>query len=175
MKKRVLAMIFAAFMALSLTACGGDSSASGTDSASEGAPAESQQEETPEEPSEPEPTDSGAVDDYDVTIGDCTFGTDLDGNKIIVVNYGFTNNSDETIAPFVAVTMNAFQDGVQLDMAIVADASVYDASIGQKQLKPGASLTGCQNAYVLSSESPVEIEVGPFIGNPVLFKTFEVQ
>lgn len=173
MRKKALAMIFASFMALSLVACGSDTSASDTPATS-GEPAETQQE-TAEEPAEPETTDSGAVGDYDVTIGDCAFTTDIDGNNVIIVNYDFTNNSDEDIAPFVGISMTAFQDGVQLDAAFVMDTSVYDAGVGQKQLKPGASLTGCQNAYVLTSTSPVEVEVGPLFGDPVLFKTFDVQ
>lgn len=173
MRKRALAMIFAAFMALSLVACSSDTSASDTP-ATGGETAETQQETT-EEPTEPETTDSGAVGDYDVTIGDCAFTTDIDGNNAIIVNYDFTNNSDEDIAPFVGISMTAFQDGVQLDAAFVMDTSVYDAGVGQKQLKPGASLTGCQNAYVLTSTSPVEVEVGPLFGDPVLFKTFDVQ
>lgn len=173
MRKKALAMIFASFMALSLVACGSDTSASDTPATS-GEPAETQQE-TAEEPAEPETTDSGAVGDYDVTIGDCAFTTDIDGNNAIIVNYDFTNNSDEDIAPFVGISMTAFQDGVQLDAAFVMDTSVYDAGVGQKQLKPGASLTGCQNAYVLTSTSPVEVEVGPLFGDPVLFKTFDVQ
>ena len=173
MRKKALAMIFASFMALSLVACGSDTSASDTPATS-GEPAETQQE-TAEEPAEPETTDSGAVGDYDVTIGDCAFTTDIDGNNAIVVNYDFTNNSDEDVAPFVGISMTAFQDGVQLETAFVMDTSVYDAGIGQKQLKPGASLTGCQNAYVLTSTSPVEVEVGPLFGDPVLFKTFDVQ
>lgn len=128
-----------------------------------------------QEEQEPEKTDSGVVGDYDVTIGDCAFTTDIDGNNAIIVNYDFTNNSDEHIAPFVGISMTAFQDGVQLDAAFVMDTSVYDAGVGQKQLKPGASLTGCQNAYVLTSTSPVEVEVGPLFGDPVLFKTFDVH
>lgn len=170
MRKRALALIFAAFMALSVTACGNSTSPQG----STGGDAAETQQETPEEPEEPAKTDSGAVGDYDVTIGDCAFGTDYEGNKMIVVNYDFTNNSEETIAPLWALSVQAFQDGVQLDVAIALDTSVYDAGVAQKELKPGASMTGCQSAFVLTSESPVEVEVAPLIGDPVLFKTFEV-
>lgn len=169
MRKRALTLIFAAFMALSVTACG--NSTSPQDSTG-GDAAEAQQETQPEEPAQ---TDSGAVGDYDVTIGDCAFGTDYEGKKMIVVNYDFTNNSKETIAPLWALSVQAFQDGVQLDVAIALDASVYDAGVAQKELKPGASMTGCQSAFVLTSESPVEVEVSPLIGDPVLFKTFEVS
>lgn len=166
MRKRALALIFAAFMAL--TACGNSTSPQGS---AGGDTDQTQQETQPEEPAQ---TDSGAVGDYDVTIGDCAFGTDYEGNKMIVVNYDFVNNSDETIAPLWALSVQAFQDGVQLDVAIALDTSVYDAGVAQKELKPGASMTGCQSAFVLTSESPVEVEVAPLIGDPVLFKTFEV-
>lgn len=170
MRKRALTMIFAAFMALSVAACGNSTSPQD----STGGDAAETQQETPEKPEEPAQTDSGAVGDYDVTIGDCAFGTDYEGNKMIVVNYDFTNNSEETIAPLWALSVQAFQDGVQLDVAIALDTSVYDAGVAQKELKPGASMTGCQSAFVLTSESPVEVEVAPLIGDPVLFKTFEV-
>lgn len=168
MRKRALTLIFAAFMALSVTACGNSTATQGSTGEDT---AQTQQETQPEEPAQ---TDSGAVGDYDVTIGDCAFGTDYEGNKMIVVNYDFINNSDETIAPLWALSVQAFQDGVQLDVAIALDTSVYDAGVAQKELKPGASMTGCQSAFVLTSESPVEVEVAPLIGDPVLFKTFEV-
>ena len=166
MKKKVLIVVFAAFMALSLSACGETTTTSQTQ--------DQKSEEQAEQQAEPEKTDTGAVGSYDVKIGDCSFGEDYEGNKMIVVNYDFTNNSDEAIMPLVAVNMKAFQDGVELEYAIAMDASVYDAGIGQKEVKPGASITGCQNAYVLTSSSPVEIEVGELMGDPVLFKTFDV-
>lgn len=171
MRKKALAMIFAAFMAMSLVACG--NSTSPQDSTG-GETAETQQE-TPEEPAEPATTDSGAVGDYDVTIGDCAFGTDYEGNNMIVVNYDFTNNSEETIAPIWALSIQAFQDGVELEIAMVLDDTVYDAAIAQKELQPGASMSGCQSAFVMTSDSPVEVEVAPLIGDPVLFKTFDIQ
>lgn len=178
MKKRVLAMIFAAFMALALTACGGDTSTTSNTPATDtpSTSAEGTEETTePEEAQEPETTDAGTVGDYQVAIGDCAFGTDYEGNKMIVINYDFTNNGSEGVMPLIGVSMKAFQDGVELETAIAMDATVYDAGIAQKEVKPGASLAGCQNAYVLTSESPVEVEVGPLFGDAVLFKTFEVQ
>lgn len=171
MKKKFLAMVFASFMLLS--ACGGNTTdqqaGTSTDTGTDTSAEETQAEETPQL------ADSGAVGDYDVTIGDCAFGEDYEGNKMIVVNYDFTNNSDEAIMPLIGVTMQAFQDGIELELAIAMDDSVYDAAIGQKEVKPGATLTGCQNAYVLTSDSPVEVEVSETFGDVVLTKTFEVQ
>lgn len=128
---------------------------------------------TPTEPTAA--ADTGTIGKYDVKIGDCAFGEDYEGNKMIVVNYDFTNNSEDTVMPLMALEGKAFQDGVQLELAIAFDSSVYDAGIEQKELKPGASLSGCQKAYVLSSESPVEFEFGELFGSPVLTKTFEVK
>lgn len=166
MKKKALLIVFAVFMALSLAACGETTTTADTQG--------QKSEQQTEQQAEPEKTDTGAVGSYDVTIGNCSFGEDYEGNKMIVVNYDFTNNSDEAIMPLIAVNMKAFQDGVELEYAIAMDASVYDAGIGQKEVKPGASITGCQNAYVLTSSSPVEIEVSELMGDPVLFKTFDV-
>lgn len=117
---------------------------------------------------------SGKVGDFDVKIGDCTFGEDYDGNKMIVISYDFTNNGDQNATPIFDLVTKAFQDGVSLETAIAMDSSVYDAGICQKEIQPGGSIENCQIAFVLTSESPVEFEIGPFLGDSVLFKTFEV-
>ena len=117
----------------------------------------------------------GAIGEYYVSIGDCSFTTDYKGNKVIVINYDFTNNSSETVAPIWEIRGIAFQDGVQLETAIVLNNSVYDAGIEQKSIRPGITLTGCQVAYVLTSDSPVEFEMGALFGNSVLKKTFHVS
>ena len=117
----------------------------------------------------------GAIGEYYVSIGDCSFTTDYNGNKVIVINYDFTNNSSETVAPIWEVRGKAFQDGVQLESAVVINNSAYDAGIEQKNIRPGISLPGCQVAYVLTSDSPVEFEMGAMFGKPVLTKTFDVR
>lgn len=117
----------------------------------------------------------GEVGNYYVAIGDCAFAEDYHGNNVIVISYDFTNNSDETVTPLWELSTTAFQDGIELDIAFVFDNSVYDAGIAQKKIRPGVTLTGCQEAYVLISDSPVEFEVGPLFGDPVLEKVFDVN
>ena len=117
----------------------------------------------------------GDVGDFYVSIGECTFTSDYDGNKAIVINYDFTNNSDETVVPLWKTSCRAFQDGIELDSAFIFDGSVYDAGIEQKNIRPGVTLTGCQKAYVLISDSPIEFEMGPIWGDPVLQKTFTIN
>lgn len=172
MRKRLLALVFAAFMAFTVTACsseGGDSAGNENDNGT-GDEQEQQQEE------EPEVLDAGDLGDFYVAIGDCAFATDYDGNPVIIVNYDFTNNSDETVSPSIALLASAFQDGIELETAFVVDESVYDGSVDDLEVRPGATLTGCQSALELTSQSPVEFEIEEFLGDgEVLMKTFEVQ
>ena len=66
---------------------------------------------------------------------------------------------------------------MELETAFVMDDTVYDAGIGQKEIKPGVTLEDCQDAYILESESPVEFEVSELISfsDEKLEKTFDVQ
>ncbi len=178
MKKKILALIITALMCLSMAACG--SAPSGETSSPQSQTSSSQSSTTSSQTSEAQPEalpSSGEIGDYTVTIQDCFFENDHEGKKTIIVNWDFTNNSDEPIMPFTAVQLDAFQDGVELEIGLLISDN-YDSGIAQKQVKPGASLTGCQSAFVLSSESEVEVEVSKFpsIGDSaVLAKTFNVE
>lgn len=124
-----------------------------------------------------ENTSEGNLGDYYVKIKGCTFAKDYEGKKIIIINYDFTNNSDETIAPFLAVHGTAFQDGIELDTALTLDSSTYDIGRAQKEVKSGTTIEDCQDGFVLSSTSPVEYEMSKLISfsDETLEKTFEVQ
>lgn len=95
---------------------------------------------------------------YAVTIDKCTAATTYDGKAAIYVDYTFTNNSQKATEPIAAVSCQAFQNGVQLDTAILTNTTGYDAANGMKEIKSGASLT-FQEAYVLDDTSTVSIEV----------------
>lgn len=120
--------------------------------------------------------DEGEVGDYYIKLGECTFGTDYDGNKVVVLHYDYTNNSEKTNSAIWSVTVDAYQDGIELDSLVLTfDDSTYDAGIAQTDVKPGYTMEDCQKAFKLRSDSPIEIEVKPFVGDPVLFKTVNVQ
>ncbi|MDD4592835.1 MAG: DUF5067 domain-containing protein [Parabacteroides sp.] len=119
----------------------------------------------------------GDIGDYHVKILDASFTKDYNGTPAIVVNFEFTNNSEDAEMFLSSTNVTAYQDGVELDIAMIMNASVYDAGLAQKKIKPGVSLV-VQSAFVLASDSPVEIEVAKFIsfGNdPILTKTFNLQ
>ena len=132
----------AALAPFALSGCGGSSS-----SADDSAPAEAQ----PAESQVSEPTQS----DYAVTIDGSTVTTDYEGAPAIIVDYTFTNNSEEDTSFAVACSQKAFQNGVQLENAIVTE----DLGNGyMAEIKPGSTTTA-RIAYSLTDESDVTVEV----------------
>lgn len=114
--------------------------------------------------------EEGNVGDYYVVLKDCSIVKDYDGNDALLVNYSFTNNSEETTSGLVAVYLQAFQDGVELEIATV-EGRTYDE---QKDIRPGVTMDTCQAAYVLTSDSPVEVEVSDMWSDPTVGKVYEV-
>ena len=119
---------------------------------------------------------SGKVGDYTVVIKSATVTTDYEGNPAIVVNYNWTNGSTETKMALTAVLAKAFQDGVQLDSAMMLSDN-YTPNTAT-ELKPGASLD-VQAAFVLrNTTSPVEFELSEafaFDNDQVVAKTFDIK
>ena len=93
---------------------------------------------------------------YGVTIDDCRVTEDYRGNPAAVVTYTFTNNSDEATSPAVAVHAKAFQNGTELELAVVADAEESGKSMNE--VKPGSSIT-YESAYELADMSDLTVEV----------------
>ena len=108
---------------------------------------------------------SGAVTvgDYTVEIKDAFKAADYEGKDAIVITYTWTNNSEETTSAMVSLMEKAFQDGVQLDNAILYDVDGYDPAPYMAEIRPGVSLD-VQEAFVLRSGSPVEVEVSDLFG-----------
>lgn len=101
-----------------------------------------------------------ADSDFTVTVDDCTVTEDYEGNPAIVVTYTWTNNSDESVASDIALTVDAYQNGVELDSVYVLDNDDdFDLDAESNKVKPGGTQTA-QVAYKLSDETTdVEIEV----------------
>ena len=140
----VVALAAAVAAPLTLTACGGGASEPQADA--ETAPEEQAQEAEPEEAPQSK---------YAVTIDGSTVTTDYEGNPAMIVDFTFTNNSDEATSFAVACSQKAFQNGVQLETAIVMD----DLGNGyMAEIKPGAT-TQARLAFSLADESDVTVEV----------------
>lgn len=127
-------------------------------------------------PDTDENTSSGNLGDYDVEIKSAITTTDYEGNPAIVVTYSWTNNSDETTSCMASVIASAFQDGVELETAIIMDDSVFDANPYMKDVRPGTTID-IQQAFELTSSSNVEIEITELFSfdDKAVTETFQIQ
>lgn len=104
-----------------------------------------------------------SVGGYTVSIVSHKITEDYEGKKAVLFELGFTNNSDRTTSFISSIDFSAFQNGVELETAILTND---DSGIGASQMrniKPGAG-TSVKIAFVLTSDtSPVEIEIEEFM------------
>ena len=119
---------------------------------------------------------SGTLGNYAVQIHDCEFTTDYLGNPAILIDFSFTNNSEENVSATVALQYMGFQNGVQLEYAYFTDEAIYNSDDLSKDVQPGASID-LTVAYSLTSDTaPVEFEVSELFSfdNKMLGKTYVV-
>lgn len=106
---------------------------------------------------------SGDLGDYHVEVKDAALAADYAGNPAIVITYSWTNNSSDTISAMAAILEKAFQNGVQLDEAIIGDDSVYDMAAQTRDIRPGTTID-VECAYLLTSDTAaVEFELSEFV------------
>ncbi|MBE6745876.1 MAG: DUF5067 domain-containing protein [Ruminococcaceae bacterium] len=91
--------------------------------------------------------------------------------KLVVVVFTFTNKSDEAICFNDAIDVQAFQNGVELNLYIATNIpGQVDVRDSYKELKPGASYD-VPKAYILDdTENSVEIELSnQFVFEPITY------
>lgn len=160
--KKLLAFILCLTMLVSFTAC--SNSESKTPPAPD-EPPESQGKEQSKEPAQSgKMIGSGDLGDYHVEIKSASLAKDYEGNPAIIITYAWTNNSEETTSAMVPIMEQAFQDGVELEVAILVNVDGYDPGSSMKEVRPGTTID-IQSAFVLTSEtSTVEFEITEFLG-----------
>lgn len=146
-----------------------DESGTSTESTTQSSQAteEKTQATTQEQPS------SGS--DYTVTIDGASIGTDYAGAPCIIVNYTFTNvSNDEPISFLWAVSDGVYQNGVECESAILSDATDKYSN----DIKKGVSI-GVTRAYKLNdTTTDVEVTVldKQFFGDDIVLaeRTFSI-
>ncbi len=118
---------------------------------------------------------TGIIDDkYYVEVLSARKSKDYSGKDVVIIDYRYTNNSDETTSFMFACNAQAFQNNVELESAIVTGDKSYSSENTLKDIKPGGTIE-VQKAYVLQDNSPVTVEVGPlfsFDEGAVISKVF---
>ena len=162
--------VVAALLAFTLCACGGEE----TTNTSDPEPVSPAPTET-EEPEQAAPSSTATLGDYTVEIGDAFMATDWEGNPALVVTYTWTNNSDSATSAMSALYDKAFQDSVQLEIAMMDVVEGYDSGASMLEVQPGGTHT-YQQAYVCTSTtSPVQVTVEELFGDGTTAeKTFDI-
>ncbi len=158
--KKLLAIITAITLVLSLAACGGTTTSQGSQDA--------------------EGTESvdNKLGSYSVDIKSCRISEDFEGKPIVIITYGFTNNGENSAAFYTSVSTEAFQNGIGLNECYFAeDGANYNSENQTKEIKTGATLD-VEVAYNLNdTETDVEVEVTEWISlsDKKLTKTFSIK
>ena len=113
---------------------------------------------------------------YEVTIDSASIEANpYTGDRALIVNCTFTNNSEENAAPDVALHIQAFQDGIELDPDFF-DSSSYDSMSASREVQPGNTYE-FQKAFVLTNEtSSIDVSVSELFaldGGTLAEKTFD--
>ncbi|MCL1837810.1 MAG: DUF5067 domain-containing protein [Propionibacteriaceae bacterium] len=95
--------------------------------------------------------------EYAVTIDTAVFVKDYDDAPAVVVDFTFKNDSEKDANFLTSVTCKAFQNGAELESAIIADNNVYDSGLSMLDMKPGVE-GKVQSAWVLSDTSLLSVE-----------------
>lgn len=132
----------------------------------------SEPEQEPE--SEAEPDFGGTLGDYEVSILSARLAEDYEGNPAVIVKFEFTNHDEEARNFMFAISTEVYQDGVELETAIVMEDIENENSM--KNIKTGATIT-CEKAYLLTSESEIEVELSELISfdNTKITRTFAYE
>lgn len=183
MKKRIIPILLAGTLMLSLSACGDagkDAGSNPPSGAQESVTAPATEPTVEPSPSSPEPApsetleESGTIGDYGVEIHDFELAQDYAGENAIIVSYTFTNNGAETVSGMVALSGTAYQNGVQLDTAVITGQDIGGDQM--KDIKTGASIE-LKSAFLLTSDTaPVEFEISKLMdfSGEKLGKTFQI-
>lgn len=178
MKKTLLTILCISLIATSAAGCGDISSSSSGSNAQTTAASQKTTTATPTTVAETTvASGEGTLGDYVVAIKAIRKSKDYKNKPAIIVTYEFTNNSEKATAFIFALSDKAFQDGIELESAIIGNDKSYNSGDTMKEIKTGKTIT-CEEAFLLGDETtPVEIEVGEFISwnDTKVCKTFELK
>lgn len=121
---------------------------------------------------------TGALGEFIIDIKGCRLAKDIENKDIVIINYAFTNNSENPASFTFAINDKVFQDGIGLNKCYTAAKSAeYSSENQSKSIKKGASLD-VEVAYTLNdSVTPVEVECTELISfsNDKVTKKFNIK
>ena len=174
--KKIFAFILALCMVFSLVACAtGNDTPTVTETLTATEPTVIE-ETFPDEDAEFIPSPEAPILDFNVTGFDLV--EDYDGNPALVVYLIWTNTTDETRMFTATYGVNAFQDGIGLDPAILVldDETVITYTDTMTEIRPGATVEVMVAFALRSDSSIIEVEIDEFLdldGKPLMSLTID--
>ena len=99
--------------------------------------------------------------------------TDYEGKSVLVVEYNFTNNSDETTSFTFACRDKVFQNGIECDSSVIGCDDV-DSQMQLTDIQPGTTYT-LKVGYHAEPGTPVDIQITSLFGDETyLEQTVEI-
>jgi hypothetical protein len=132
----------------------------------------------PEKSSTPAPTvqvGEGIVGPYAVKVIEAKKAKTYDGKSAVVIEFDWTNNSNESKSFMWATAITVFQNGVECGTAIIGDDE-YDDAAYMREIKPGKSHKVWQ-AWEIYDDSPLELEIKPAFSfsDDCIYATLELK
>lgn len=147
----ILGIVFAVILVIIIAACSSGSSDDSSTKADKNSASSSMS-------AEKEKSDDSTIGDYKCVIKGAKITKDWQGKNAVIVTYEFTNNSDNAISFDSSLDAKVFQDGIELETAVLSDdddAKLFDTV----DLKPGITKE-VKKAYLLrNKDSELEVEV----------------
>lgn len=110
---------------------------------------------------------------HNFAIKNAEFVDGTKDTKLIRVFFEFTNNTEDATDLFDAIDLRIFQDGIQLLEGQSAQLCETDLAFS-RDVEPGQTVT-VSNVYILTSDSPVEVEANDIWNDTGVAKQFKVQ
>lgn len=104
---------------------------------------------------------------YEIRVMDYFLSKDRDGKDVLVVDYEWTNNSDETTSFWVTFSDKVFQNGIELDETVFGcdDTNIDDE---MTEIQPGAKYRVKCDYLLRDSTSPVNVVTTQYLKNDKL-------
>lgn len=121
------------------------------------------------------PPSAGDLEDYHAVIKQAALASDSEGNPAIVITYAWTNNSEEATSPMMKMLEKAFQNGEQLNAAVMGEDSGYNIEARTQDVPPGTTVDVPCAFTLVNEKAPVEFELSALLSlsGSTLAKTFD--
>lgn len=147
----IFGVIFAIIVVIAIAASG-----SGSDDSSSKTPSENTTASSVN--AEKEKSDDNTIGDFKCVVKGAKLTKDWEGKDAVLITYEFTNNSDSPISFDGSLDDKLYQDGIELESAILNDDNESNL-LDTVDLKPGITKE-VKKAYLLrNKDSEIEVEI----------------